>query len=88
MNIDNNEIIESDETVMSIHENAEKFDPKTEISMRYLQIITACCDAFAHGANDVANSIAPFGAIWAIYESGEVSSKKTILVIMHTGYFL
>ena len=79
MNIDNNEIIESDETVMSIHENAEKFDPKTEISMRYLQIITACCDAFAHGANDVANSIAPFGAIWAIYESGEVSSKKNDL---------
>ena len=79
MNIDNNEIIKSDETVMSIHENAEKFDPKTEISMRYLQIITACCDAFAHGANDVANSIAPFGAIWAIYESGEVSSKKNDL---------
>ena len=34
---------------------------------------------FAHGANDVANSIAPFGAIWAIYESGEVSKKKNDL---------
>ena len=67
---------------MNIHENVKKFDDRTEISMRYLQIITACCDAFAHGANDVANSIAPFGAIWAIYESGEVSKKKTILVIM------
>ena len=31
---------------MNIHENAEKFDDRTEISMRYLNI-TACCDAFA-----------------------------------------
>ena len=79
LNTDRREIIEGDETVMNIHENAEKFDDRTEISMRYLQIITACCDAFAHGANDVANSIAPFGAIWAIYESGEVSKKKNDL---------
>mgnify|MGYP001190547588 FL=1 len=79
LNVDRREIIEGDETVMNIHENAEKFDDRTEISMRYLQIITACCDAFAHGANDVANSIAPFGAIWAIYESGEVSKKKNDL---------
>ena len=79
LNMDRREIIEGDETVMNIHENAEKFDDRTEISMRYLQIITACCDAFAHGANDVANSIAPFGAIWAIYESGEVSKKKNDL---------
>ena len=79
LNVDKREIIEGDETVMNIHENAEKFDDRTEISMRYLQIITACCDAFAHGANDVANSIAPFGAIWAIYESGEVSKKKNDL---------
>jgi len=64
---------------MDIHENAEKFDENAEISMRYLQIITACCGAFAHGANDVANSIAPFGAIWSIYKSGELSNKKNDL---------
>jgi sodium-dependent phosphate transporter len=64
-----------DGQVRSIHDNAEKFDPKTEYSMRYLQILTACCDSFAHGANDVANSIGPFAAIYAIYKAGEVKKN-------------
>ena len=79
INMDPKEIVKKDETIMDIHENAEKFDENAEISMRYLQIITACCGAFAHGANDVANSIAPFGAIWSIYKSGELSDKKNDL---------
>ena len=45
--------------------------------MRYLQILTACCDSFAHGANDVANSIGPFAAIIVILKSGTVSKKLT-----------
>jgi sodium-dependent phosphate transporter len=64
-----------DRTVQSIHDNAEQFDARTEYSMRYLQILTACCDSFAHGANDVANSIGPFAAIYAIYKSGKVSKN-------------
>ena len=79
LNYNRMDIIEQDETVKRIHSNAEQFDERTEISMRYMQILTACCGAFAHGANDVANSIAPFGTIWAIYKSGEVSSKKNDL---------
>ena len=79
INMDPKEIVKKDETIMDIHENAEKFDEKAEISMRFLQIITACCGSFAHGANDVANSIAPFGAIWSIYKSGELSDKKNDL---------
>jgi sodium-dependent phosphate transporter len=69
------EFCHTDDSVQSIHDNAEVFDSKTEYSMRYLQILTACCDSFAHGANDVANSIGPFAAIYAIYKSGEVSKK-------------
>ncbi|AET84692.1 phosphate transporter, partial [Ostreococcus lucimarinus virus OlV4] len=64
-----------DGTVQAIHDNAEQFDARTEYSMRYLQILTACCDSFAHGANDVANSIGPFAAIYAIYKSGKVSKN-------------
>lgn len=71
-----NHFVESDDaSVRSIHENAEVFDPKTEHSMRYLQILTACCDSFAHGANDVANSIGPFAALYTIYKLGEVKKN-------------
>ena len=30
---------------------------KTEESFKFLQIFTAICDSFSHGANDIANSV-------------------------------
>jgi sodium-dependent phosphate transporter len=53
--------------VKLIHSNAEKFDKKTEESFKYLQIFTAVCDSFSHGANDVANAIGPYAAIVTIW---------------------
>ncbi len=41
----------------------------------YLQVLTACNVAFAHGANDVANAVGPFAAIYNILMTGEVSMK-------------
>lgn len=38
----------------------------------YLQIISACCMAFAHGANDVANAIGPLASIFSIMRQGTV----------------
>ena len=65
--------------VISIHKNAEKFDTKTEEVFKYLQIFTAICDAFSHGANDVANAIGPFAAIYVIYLSnGEMDKKMSM----------
>lgn len=62
--------------IVSLHNNAEKFDTKTEEVFKYLQIFTAVCDAFSHGANDVANAIGPFATIWIIYQSGGQLDKK------------
>ena len=64
------------ETIKNIHENAEKFDPKIEEVFKYLQIFTAICDSFSHGANDVANAIGPFAAIYTIYMSNGDLSKN------------
>tara|TARA_B000000475_G_C15999697_1_gene448431 strand:- start:732 stop:2198 length:1467 start_codon:yes stop_codon:yes gene_type:complete len=62
--------------IVELHNNAEKFDIKTEEIFKYLQIFTAVCDAFSHGANDVANAIGPFATIWIIYQSGGQLDKK------------
>ncbi|GAB4372201.1 MAG: inorganic phosphate transporter [Deltaproteobacteria bacterium] len=48
----------------------------------YLQVGTACSVAFAHGANDVANAIGPFAAIFAVFRSGDLAMKVPVPVWM------
>ena len=67
-----------DERVIELHSSAEKFDPRTEDTFRYLQIFTAMCDSFSHGANDVANAIGPFAAIYTIYQVGDVRKNSVM----------
>lgn len=71
----------------SMHESAraaeiwdeyEQYDPETEQLFTYVQVFTACLNAFAHGANDVANAIAPISAMLLIYRTGELSSKSPV----------
>ena len=40
----------------------------------YLQILSACFVAFAHGANDVANSIGPLAAVVSILNTGKIGA--------------
>lgn len=44
----------------------------------YLQILTACFVAFAHGANDVANAIGPVAAVLDIIKNGIVTEVATV----------
>ncbi len=44
----------------------------------YLQIISACLMAFAHGANDVANAIGPLAAALAVLKTGQITPYATI----------
>ena len=67
VNINIYEAIMQHNAVQTIHENVEVYDPKTEEAFKYLQIFTAICDAFSHGANDVANAVAPFAGILTTY---------------------
>lgn len=65
-------------TTQEMWESGEDFDPKTEQMFSYLQVLTACLLSFAHGANDVANAIAPLSAVLTIYDQGGVSSKAPV----------
>ena len=73
LNIKNDEQLK---TITNIHNNAEKFDVKTEETFKYLQIFSAICDSFSHGANDVANAVGPFFTIYSIYISDNKITKK------------
>lgn len=66
-----------------------KFDPlaaraahfaNVEKVFAVLMIVTACCMAFAHGSNDVANAIGPLAAVVSIVNSGgEIGSKSALV---------
>ncbi len=43
-----------------------------------LQVGTSCYMSFAHGANDVANAIAPVFGIWLVYQSGQLPTDELI----------
>ncbi|HET7922889.1 MAG TPA: anion permease, partial [Gammaproteobacteria bacterium] len=45
-----------------------------------LMISTACCMAFAHGSNDVANAVGPVAAVVAVAQSGVVSHNIGISI--------
>lgn len=44
----------------------------------YLQIISACYVAFAHGANDVANAIGPVAAVLGILKNGYITETSIV----------
>ncbi|EFJ45522.1 hypothetical protein VOLCADRAFT_105976 [Volvox carteri f. nagariensis] len=67
-----------DPVAAAIHAHAEVFDPSTEHAFKYLQVVTAICDSFSHGANDVANSVGPLAAIWQIYRYRRVDYDSTV----------
>ncbi len=59
--------------------NMVKIDPDADKEMHFtnvekilgiLMIFTACCMAFAHGSNDVANAIGPLAAVVGVIQSG------------------
>jgi len=57
-------------------------EQKVEKLFAYLQIITACYVAFAHGANDVANAVGPLAAIYSIVKTKTVAMQVEVPVWM------
>lgn len=61
-----------------LHVYSHSINDDSEQLCSWIQIITACFSAFAHGSNDVANSIAPLATIFHIYENNYVSKKSDV----------
>eukprot|EP00397_Hematodinium_sp_SG-2012_P009011 GEMP01009083.1.p1 GENE.GEMP01009083.1~~GEMP01009083.1.p1 ORF type:complete len:665 (+),score=108.40 GEMP01009083.1:20-2014(+) len=67
--------VKNDDELKKLHDNVEKFSPKTEEVFNILQIVSACYHSIAHGANDVANAIGPLAAMYYVYKDAEIRQK-------------
>lgn len=60
-----------------IHAHVRHYDNKAEYLYTFLQVMTACTASFTHGANDVANAIAPYATIYQIWNTGVLEGSKS-----------
>lgn len=75
LKVDIHKAVEDDAQVAALHANAEVFDSGAENTFKYVQVFTACCVSFAHGANDVANAVGPFTTIYYVYNNRYIRSS-------------
>lgn len=65
---------------MSDTANRQTMFANVEKVFAILMVMTACCMAFAHGSNDVANAIGPLAAVVSVVNSGGEIAAKSALV--------
>jgi len=61
-----------------IWQNSSQYDSDVEHLFTYVQVFTASLSSFAHGANDIANAVAPLAAIIDIYQTGEINPEAPV----------
>jgi sodium-dependent phosphate transporter len=64
------------ERMARVYAHAEKYPNEVEHTYSFIQIITACTASFAHGANDIGNSVGPWAVIYAAWSTGSAAAAK------------
>jgi sodium-dependent phosphate transporter len=76
-NLEEQSFQESRETE-EIWRNSSQYNADVEHLFSYVQVFTASLSSFAHGANDIANAVAPVAAIFNIYQTGEINPNAPV----------
>ncbi|KAM7203363.1 phosphate-repressible phosphate permease pho-4 [Rhypophila sp. PSN 637] len=64
------------ERMARVYAHAQKFPNEVEHTYSFVQILTACTASFAHGANDIGNSVGPWAVIYSAWSTGQASASK------------
>ncbi|KAL8706674.1 MAG: hypothetical protein Q9201_000308 [Fulgogasparrea decipioides] len=59
-----------------VYAHAEKYSNEVEHTYSFVQILTACTASFAHGANDIGNSVGPWAVIYSAWSTGDAAKSK------------
>ncbi|CAM1502360.1 Fc.00g043440.m01.CDS01 [Cosmosporella sp. VM-42] len=64
------------ERMAIVYASAEKYPNEVEHTYSFVQILTACTASFAHGANDIGNSVGPWAVIYSAWKTGDAAAAK------------
>jgi len=64
------------ERMRRVYAAAEKYSDEVEHTYSFVQILTACTASFAHGANDIGNSVGPWAVIYSAWHTGNAAASK------------
>jgi sodium-dependent phosphate transporter len=56
--------------------HAKKYSNEVEHTYSFVQVLTACTASFAHGANDIGNSVGPWAVIYGAWSTGDAAAAK------------
>ncbi|KAL5341221.1 phosphate transporter [Aspergillus crustosus] len=59
-----------------VYANAPKYDNISEYAFSFVQVLTACTASFAHGANDIGNSVGPWAVLYSSWKTGVAGESK------------
>jgi sodium-dependent phosphate transporter len=69
------------ERMRRVYDHAEKYPNEVEHTYSFVQILTACTASFAHGANDIGNSVGPWAVIYAAWSTGSAAAAKATVPV-------
>jgi len=72
------DIAKLDPADAAMHAAAFQAYPKTEEMFKMLQLTTCLFFSISHGANDIANALAPLATVWLVYNKGVVEKKAEV----------
>ena len=59
-----------------VYAHAPKYPNEVEHTYSFVQVLTACTASFAHGANDIGNSVGPWAVIYSAWSTGSAAAAK------------
>lgn len=59
-----------------VYAAAKKYPNEVEHTYSFIQVLTACTASFAHGANDIGNSVGPWAVIYGAWNTGNAAAAK------------
>lgn len=65
------------ERMKRVYAAAKKYPNEVEHTYSFVQVLTACTASFAHGANDIGNSVGPWAAIYSAWSTGNAAASKS-----------